>query len=185
MRRERHDESLEAPVMRVWECQKSIDRAPKILGLKRITHHNLRHLLPTRCIESGVDIPTVSRWLGHKDGGAFLLAVIVFNYRPNAADRFDLCSLATPHANPADVERLRADYQPSRTRCPQGYSRPLLARRTPARTPARLRATTRHRALLRPFLDEYFTFVRRARSRMAEGSVYAPILPARVPGCKG
>ena len=27
----------------------------------------------TRCIESGVDIPTVSRWLGHKDGGALAM----------------------------------------------------------------------------------------------------------------
>jgi len=30
----------------------------------------LRHLFATRCIENGVDIPTVSRWLGHQDGGA-------------------------------------------------------------------------------------------------------------------
>jgi len=29
----------------------------------------------TRCIESGVDIPTVSRWLGHKDGGALAMRV--------------------------------------------------------------------------------------------------------------
>jgi integrase len=33
----------------------------------------LRHLFATRCIESGVDIPTVSRWLGHKDGGALAM----------------------------------------------------------------------------------------------------------------
>jgi len=39
----------------------------------RITHHDLRHLFATRCIESGVDIPTVSRWLGHKDGGALAM----------------------------------------------------------------------------------------------------------------
>ena len=40
-----------------------------------ITHHDLRHLFATRCIESGVDIPTVSRWLGHKDGGALAMKV--------------------------------------------------------------------------------------------------------------
>jgi integrase len=34
-----------------------------------MTRHDLRHLFATRCIESGVDIPTVSRWLGHRDGG--------------------------------------------------------------------------------------------------------------------
>lgn len=37
------------------------------------TAHSLRHLFATRCIESGVDIPTVSRWLGHKDGGALAM----------------------------------------------------------------------------------------------------------------
>jgi integrase len=73
MRAERPDESQDTPVMRVWECQKSIDRASKLLGIKRITHHDLRHLFATRCIESGVDIPTVSRWLGHKDGGALAM----------------------------------------------------------------------------------------------------------------
>jgi integrase len=63
----------DTPVMRVFECQKSIDRAAKMLGLRRITHHDLRHLFATRCIESLVDIPTVSRWLGHKDGGALAM----------------------------------------------------------------------------------------------------------------
>jgi integrase len=68
-------EKPETSVMRVWECQKSIDRASTLLGIKRITHHDLRHLFATRCIESGVDIPTVSRWLGHKDGGALAMKV--------------------------------------------------------------------------------------------------------------
>jgi len=57
----------------VNEAQKSIDRAAKIVGMSRITHHDLRHLFATMCIESGVDIPTVSRWLGHKDGGALAM----------------------------------------------------------------------------------------------------------------
>lgn len=75
MRSERQEESRETPVMRVWECQKSMDRAAKAIGIARITHHDLRHLFATRCIESGVDIPTVSRWLGHKDGGALAMKV--------------------------------------------------------------------------------------------------------------
>lgn len=57
------------------ECQKSLDRACKLVGVARITHHDLRHLFATRCIESGVDIPTVSRWLGHVDGGALAMRV--------------------------------------------------------------------------------------------------------------
>jgi integrase len=61
------------PVMRVHECQGAINSACKSLGIARFTHHDLRHLFATRCIESGVDIPTVSRWLGHKDGGALAM----------------------------------------------------------------------------------------------------------------
>ena len=36
------------------------------------SRHN-RHFFATTCIESGVDIPTISRWLGHKDGGALAM----------------------------------------------------------------------------------------------------------------
>jgi integrase len=73
MRSESSGESLDAKVFRVGECQKALDRACKNVGADRITHHDLRHLFATRCIESGVDIPTVSRWLGHKDGGALAM----------------------------------------------------------------------------------------------------------------
>jgi integrase len=73
MRSERADEPLDGKVFRVGECQKALDRACKKVGAERITHHDLRHLFATRCIESGVDIPTVSRWLGHKDGGALAM----------------------------------------------------------------------------------------------------------------
>jgi integrase len=75
MRSERPNEPLGAKVFRVRECQKALDRACKKVGTDRITHHDLRHLFATRCIESGVDIPTVSRWLGHKDGGALLMKI--------------------------------------------------------------------------------------------------------------
>jgi site-specific recombinase XerD len=30
-------------------------------------------LFATTCIENGVDIPTVSRWLGHSDGGVLAM----------------------------------------------------------------------------------------------------------------
>jgi hypothetical protein len=32
-------------------------------------------LFATCCIESGVAVPTVARWLGHKDGGALAMKV--------------------------------------------------------------------------------------------------------------
>jgi integrase len=57
------------PIFRISECQKTIDAACAKTGIKRLTHHDWRHLFATICIEAGVDIPTVSRWLGHNDGG--------------------------------------------------------------------------------------------------------------------
>ena len=55
----------------------NLEPTPKAFGaalpIPRITHHDLRHLFATRCIEAGVDIPTVSRWLGHQDGGALCM----------------------------------------------------------------------------------------------------------------
>src|SRR5688572_30229441 len=64
-------QAITTQVMRVGECQIAMNTAAKKVGIHHLTHHDLRHLFATRCIESGVDIPTVSRWLGHKDGGAF------------------------------------------------------------------------------------------------------------------
>ena len=75
LRAQRADEPPTASVMLVRECQGAINSACKKLGIARFTHHDLRHLFATRCIESGVDIPTVSRWLGHKDGGALAMKV--------------------------------------------------------------------------------------------------------------
>ena len=73
MRHERAKESLNEKVFRVREAQRAIDRAARKVGMERIVHHDLRHLFATICIESGVDIPTVSRWLGHKDGGTLAM----------------------------------------------------------------------------------------------------------------
>jgi len=73
MRNERIDESPVAKVFEVREAQKAINAACKKIGVERFTHHDLRHLFATVCIESGVDIPTVSRWLNHKDGGALAM----------------------------------------------------------------------------------------------------------------
>ena len=62
-------------VCQISDCEKSLSRACKVNNVSRITHHDLRHLFATRCIEAGVDIPTVSRWLGHVDGGALAMKV--------------------------------------------------------------------------------------------------------------
>jgi integrase len=69
IRRRRGKEKGEAPILRIRECKGALRSACRKVGVKRLTHHDLRHLFATCCIESGVDIPTVSRWLGHADGG--------------------------------------------------------------------------------------------------------------------
>jgi integrase len=102
MRSERPGEPLDAKVFRVGECQKSLDRAAKKVGADRITHHDLRHLFATRCIESGVDIPTVSRWLGHKDGGALAMKTYGHLRREHSiaqAQRVTFTPASTKHAD--------------------------------------------------------------------------------------
>jgi integrase len=61
------------PVMQIRECQRALTRACKAIGIHRMTHHMLRHLFGTRCMENGVDVRTVAEWLGHRDHGALLL----------------------------------------------------------------------------------------------------------------
>src|SRR5262245_18166032 len=103
MRSERADEPLDAKVFRVGECQKALDRACKKVGAERITHHDLRHLFATHCIESGVDIPTVSRWLGHKDGGALAMKTYGHLRREHSVAQAQKVSFAPVVTKKADV----------------------------------------------------------------------------------
>jgi integrase len=63
----------DGPLFRVGECEKSLVRACKVVGIEPLTHHQLRDMFATRAIECGVDIPTLAEWLGHADRGALLL----------------------------------------------------------------------------------------------------------------
>lgn len=65
------------------------------IGIERITHHDLRHLFATRCIESGVDIPTVARWLGHVDGGALAMKVYGHLRRTHSQEAAKLVTFGT------------------------------------------------------------------------------------------
>jgi len=62
-------------ICKLSECQGALTRACRLVGCSRLTHHSLRHLFATRCVESGIDIPTVARWLGHSDGGMLALKI--------------------------------------------------------------------------------------------------------------
>ena len=62
-------------IIQIDSAKKCLQTACRRLEYPQFTHHDLRHLFATTCIEAGVDIPTVSRWLGHKDGGALAMKV--------------------------------------------------------------------------------------------------------------
>lgn len=62
----------------------SVDRPIKIIragcaavSIPNMRRKDFRHLFATRCIESGIDAPTVAKWLGHQDGGSLALRTYV------------------------------------------------------------------------------------------------------------
>lgn len=73
MRTKRSREDENHRVLRIRECQGFLNSACATAGTGRITHHDLRHLFATTCIEHGIDIPTIARCMGHKDGGALAM----------------------------------------------------------------------------------------------------------------
>jgi integrase len=72
LRREKNPQPSDR-IVPIQSARKCLQTACKKLGLTPFTHHDFRHFFATTCIESGVDIPTVSRWLGRKDGGALAM----------------------------------------------------------------------------------------------------------------
>lgn len=107
-------------VCKVGECEKALTAACGVkdgerlkrtkrgkeillgIGIERITHHDLRHLFATRCIEAGVDVPTVSRWLGHVDGGALAMKVYGHLRRTHSQAQAQLVTFGAP-ALPANA----------------------------------------------------------------------------------
>jgi integrase len=73
MRSERPGEPKAAKVLECVLVKKQMDYAADAIGMKRLKGKDLRDWFGTRCVESGVDIPTVAEWMGHKDGGALLM----------------------------------------------------------------------------------------------------------------
>lgn len=55
--------------------KKALGNACKRLKIAHVRIHDLRHFFATTCIEAGIDIPTVAKWLGHRDGGALAMKV--------------------------------------------------------------------------------------------------------------
>jgi integrase len=96
MRDSRRIEKGSDRVLLVNEAEKSMRAAAKKIGIAHVRHHDLRHLFASTCIESGVDIPTVARWLGHKDGGGLAMKVYGHLRREHSAAQAQRVRFASP-----------------------------------------------------------------------------------------
>lgn len=61
------------PLFAMSSPRESLKAVCARLGLRHMRVHDLRHWFASHCIQSGVDIPTIARWLGHKDGGVLVM----------------------------------------------------------------------------------------------------------------
>lgn len=75
LRRERKGKSPSDLVFTLGSPRKALTNACIRQGLPHVRIHDLRHFFATSCIEAGIDIPTVAKWLGHRDGGALAMKV--------------------------------------------------------------------------------------------------------------
>ncbi|MBM3832320.1 MAG: hypothetical protein FJ403_03390 [Verrucomicrobia bacterium] len=96
------------------------------MGFPQFTHHDFRHFFATTCIESGVDIPTISRWLGHKDGGALAMKTYGHLRQEHSLAMIKRVSLDTASA-PDNVLPLASAAQPYPTRILQSKEWVLIA----------------------------------------------------------
>ena len=98
----------------VYGARKAIANACKRLGFVRelpdgrmvaqFTHRSLRRMFITRCLERGIDVQTVSRWQGHRDGGKLILSTYAHINRPHS-DR--MAALLTD-GEPQNVVAMKA-----------------------------------------------------------------------------
>lgn len=72
-KRARGKAAPDAFIIQTTSARKCMETACRKLKLANVHHHSLRHYFATCAIESKVDVPTVARWLGHRDGGALLM----------------------------------------------------------------------------------------------------------------
>lgn len=64
-------------VLSIRHPRYTLPHACEAIGIPRLKRYDFRHLFATRCNESGADIPTIAKWLGHKDGGKLALKTYV------------------------------------------------------------------------------------------------------------
>ena len=89
-------------------CKTALLYASRLTGLPRYSHHDFRHYFATRCIVSGVDIPTVAKWLGHSDNGVLLLRTYCHLMDEHSSAMAKKVSMGANLANPETFVELHA-----------------------------------------------------------------------------
>lgn len=65
------------PVLSVQDPSTALKLGCQAIGVPALRRYDLRHYFATRCNESGVDIPTLAKWLGHQDGGRLVMKTYI------------------------------------------------------------------------------------------------------------
>jgi integrase len=91
-RREAKDASADANVFNLQKVHKALMNACKRLGLPHFTERNLRAMRIRKLYESGVDVKTIARWQGHRDGGKLIMEIYTEIFRSD--DKYDAEQLA-------------------------------------------------------------------------------------------
>ena len=61
-------------ISKIHSIRKPLETACARVGITpAISHHDLRHWFVTKAVEKKIDIPTISKWVGHTDGGTLLM----------------------------------------------------------------------------------------------------------------
>ena len=107
------ERKLSDPILSIKSARKALETACKKLGYPGFTHHDFRHFFATTCIESGVGIPTISRWLGHSDGGA--LAMKVYGHLRQEHSNLMIQRVSFDDVVPGNVVQLSSAPLPEKT----------------------------------------------------------------------
>jgi len=103
------DTASAAFVIQIASAKKCLETTCRKLGLPKFHHHSLRHYFATCAIESGVDIPTVARWAGHKDGGALLMKTYAHLQQAHSVEQMKRVSFSTMPPREAIEKSVKAD----------------------------------------------------------------------------
>lgn len=60
-------------LFKIKDPSRALAKSCQEAGIAHLTPHDMRHLFATRCLEAKIDVPTVARWVAHRDGGALLM----------------------------------------------------------------------------------------------------------------